>query len=415
MSLHHPILQNKIIEGSMNCIHKFGVIIILISVFQTASFMKVNAQDCNAENLISIDIQLAPILAESQVLSLAALGLDSKGAGPQIFSGTLKNETDQTLNNLYFKFRVEAATVGVLAEVEQQAAYPFSLAPQQLVYATNNDIQNEKIPGIEGDIRFDGGITFAGEEFIESLGGSTELPNDVYSIYGTISQVTNECGLTLLAEQTISVGGSSTGTVLDELSITLRTPGAEIGSNFSISNQYPQFSWEGDANVEYRVIVVSGDADQDVQTMINDAKDSPSDGPPIIPFEYLDRKVTGTSLQYPTSNAQALTEGKTYYWQVSTQVNSTTGIEEYVSDIWSFSLISPSDGSAAVAQEMSEEAELAIMALIGGEAFATLLEDGFVFEGIELENQTFSGIIGVQKLEELLQLINDGIIIVNDN
>ena len=55
------------------------------------------------------------------------------------------------------------------------------------------------------------------------------------------------------------------------------------------------------------------------------------------------------------------------------------------------------------------------MTLIGGETFATLLEDGFVFEGIELEDQTFSGIIGVQKLEELLQLINDGIIIVNDN
>ena len=127
------------------------------------------------QNLISIDIQLAPILAESQILSLAALGLDSKGAGPQMFSGTLKNETDQTLNNLYFKFRIEAATVGVIAEVEQQAAYPFSLAPQQLVYATNNDIQNEKIPGIEGDIRFDGGITFAGEEFIESLCLNIEL------------------------------------------------------------------------------------------------------------------------------------------------------------------------------------------------------------------------------------------------
>ena len=78
MSLHHPILLNKNIEGSMNCIHKLGAIIILISAFQMASFLKVNAQDCNAENLISIDIQLAPILAESQVLSLAALGLDSK-------------------------------------------------------------------------------------------------------------------------------------------------------------------------------------------------------------------------------------------------------------------------------------------------------------------------------------------------
>lgn len=120
------------------------------------------------------------------------------------------------------------------------------------------------------------------------------MPNDVYSIYGSVSQVTNECGRVILAETTVTLGGGTTGAVLDELSITLRTPGAEIGSNFSISNPYPQLSWEGDASVNYRVIVVSGDADQDVQTMINDSKGSPSDGPPITPYEYLDREVTGT-------------------------------------------------------------------------------------------------------------------------
>jgi hypothetical protein len=399
----------------MNHFKRLGAIMIIVSIWQVVPNLEAFAQNCDLQGAISIDIQLAPILSESQVLGLTALGIDNRGSGPQIFTGIMKNETDEQLNNLYFEFRIEAATIGVIAEIEQQAAYPFSLAPQQLVYGTNNDIDNEKIPGIDDDIRFNGGITVAGEDFIESLGGSTELPNDIYSIYGSVSQVTNECGRVILAEETVTVGGSSTGAVLDELSITLRTPGAEIGSNFSISNPYPQLSWEGDASVEYRVIVVSGDADQDVQTMINDSKEGESTRPLITPYEYLDVSVTGTSLQYPTAGAQALVTGQTYYWQVSTEVASTTGFEEYVSDTWAFTLIDPSDGSAVAAQEIDEETIQALIALIGTEMYTTLSEDGYLFESIELDNQSFSGVVGIQKLAEILSLINDGDIIVNDN
>ena len=399
----------------MKHIRRLGAILMILSIWQVVPNLNAYAQDCNLEDVLSIDIQLAPILEQSQVLGLTALGVDNRGSGPQLFSGTIKNETDEQLNNLYFEFRIEAATVGVIAELEQQAAYPFSLVPQQLIYATNNDIVDEAIPGIDDDIRFNGGFTVAGEDFIESLGGSTELPNDVYSIYGSVSQVTNECGRVILAETTVTLGGGTTGAVLDELSITLRTPGAEIGSNFSISNPYPQLSWEGDASVSYRVIVVSGDADQDVPTMINDSKGSPSDGPPITPYEYLDREVTGTSLQYPTANAQALVTGRTYYWQVSTEVGTLTGTEEYVSDIWSFTLIDPSDGSAVAAQEIDEDTIQALIALVGSELYTTLSEDGFLFESIELDGQTFSGVTGIQKLADILQLINDGDIIVNDN
>ena len=399
----------------MNHIKRLGAMLIIVSAWQVVPNLEAFAQECNLEGVVSIDIQLAPILAQSQVLGLTSLGVDNRGSGPQLFSGTLRNETDEPLNNLYFEFRIDAATVGTIAEVEQQAAYPFSLAPQQIVYGTNNDIVNEKIPGIDDDIRFNGGFTVAGEDFIESLGGSTELPNDVYSIYGSVSQVTNECGRVVIAEETVTLGGGSTGAVLDELSITLRTPGAEIGSNFSISNPYPQLSWEGDASVEYRVIVVSGDADQDVQTMISDVKGGAPNGPPIGNYEFLDVTVTGTSLQYPTAGAQALVTGRTYYWQVSTEVRTVNDTEEYVSDIWSFTLIDPSDGSAVAAQEIDEETIQALLALIGQELYTTLSEDGFLFESIELDSQSFSGVVGIQKLAEILQMINDGEIIVNDN
>ena len=47
--------------------------------------------------------------------------------------------------------------------IRQQAAYPFSLNPGQVVFATNNDVQNEEIPGISDIMKFDGGLTSTGE------------------------------------------------------------------------------------------------------------------------------------------------------------------------------------------------------------------------------------------------------------
>lgn len=96
-------------------------------------------------------------------------------------------------------------------------------------------------------------------------------------------------------------------------------------------------------------------------------------------------------------------------------MGTLTGTEEYVSDIWSFTLIDPSDGSAVAAQEIDEDTIQALIALVGSELYTTLSEDGFLFESIELDGQTFSGVTGIQKLADILQLINDGDIIVNDN
>ncbi len=403
----------------MKYFKRLGVMLVIASVWQVVPNLEAIAQDnCNLDGTFTLDIQLAPILEQAQVLDLISLGLDNKGSGPQVVTGTMKNETDELLGNLYFEIRIEAQQRGLLAELVQQAAYPFTLDPQQLVYGTNNDIVDEALPGIEETFRFDGGLTTEGEDFIEDLGGSTSLPADIYTIYVSVSQVTNACGRVVLDEQIVQLGGSETGAILDELSIALRTPGADLGTNFSITNPFPQMSWEGDVNTKYRVIVVSEDGDRDIQTMFDDAKGSlpqMEGGNLITPFEFLDIRVDGTSLQYPTAGAQALLTGKTYYWQVSTEVNRTGDIEEIISDIWTFTLIDPTDETSAAAQEIDEETVQALIALIGSDLFTTLAEDGFVFESIEMDNQTLSGVVGIQKLAEILEKINDGDLIVNDN
>ncbi len=154
---------------------------------------------------VTLEFSLSPILEQAQVLGLSSLGVDTEGGGPVIISGSLVNNTTERLENLYFEFDVEAASYGVLARIRQQAAYPFSLNPGQVVFATNNDIQNEEIPGISDRMKFDGGLTSTGENFVEDLSGTT-LPNDQYSFAVRIYQVTEEGRRELLANETIQLG-----------------------------------------------------------------------------------------------------------------------------------------------------------------------------------------------------------------
>ena len=364
---------------------------------------------------VTLEFSLSPVLEQAQVLGLSSLGVDTEGGGPVIISGSLVNNTTERLENLYFEFDVEAASYGVLARIRQQAAYPFSLNPGQVVFATNNDIQNEEIPGISDRMKFDGGLTSTGENFVEDLSGTT-LPNDQYSFAVRIYQVTEAGRRELLANETIQLGGNiSEGGVVDELTILLRTPGDLVGAEAAITNPIPQLSWEGDASLNYRVLVVSGNGADSPESLLESAKSSEATdmGGSLLQFEYLDQNIRGNSLQYPTNGVQALVPGQTYYWQVVTSMNTALGTNEVVSEIWEFTLVDP--GSESNVVEVDQETVQAIVQLIGQDTYNLLLETGYSFENIEIDGQVYTGIVGVQKILELIEKFQNGDLVIEEN
>lgn len=364
---------------------------------------------------VTLEFSLSPVLEQAQVLGLSSLGVDTEGGGPVIISGSLVNNTTERLENLYFEFDVEAASYGVLARIRQQAAYPFSLNPGQVVFATNNDIQNEEIPGISDRMKFDGGLTSTGENFVEDLSGTT-LPNDQYSFAVRIYQVTEEGRRELLANETIQLGGNiSEGGVVDELTILLRTPGDLVGAESAITNPIPQLSWEGNASLTYRVLVVSANGSDSPESLLESAKSSESTdkGGSLLQFEYLDQTIRGNSLQYPSSGVQALVPGQTYYWQVVTSMNTALGTNEIVSEIWEFTLIDPGTESTVV--EVDQETVQALVQLIGQDTYNVLLETGYSFENIEIDGQVYTGVVGVQKILELIEKFQNGDLVIEGN
>ena len=364
---------------------------------------------------VSLEFSLSPILEQAQVLGLSSLGVDTEGSGPVIISGSLVNNTTEPLENLYFEFDIEAASYGVLARIRQQAAYPFSLAPGQVVFATNNDIKSEEVPGISDKMKFDGGLTTTGENFIEDISGTT-LPNDQYTFSVRIYQVEADGRRVLLASDMIQLGGNaSEGGVVDELTILLRTPGDLVGAEAAITNPIPQLSWEGDASLNYRVLVVARGGSDSPESLLESAKSSEptNDGGSLLQFEYLDLNVVGNSLQYPSTGVQALVPGQTYYWQVVTSISSALGANEVVSEIWEFTLVDP--GSEANVVEVDQETVNALIQLIGQDTYNLLAESGYSFENIEIDGQVFSGIVGVQKILELIEKFQNGDVVIEGN
>lgn len=393
---------------------RFLLTLLLLILWAFVPVKMVQSQD----SPLLLEFELSPVLENAQLLSLTGLGIDAQGAGPVLLTGRLINQSSERVENLYLEFRVEASRVGLLAEFIQRQAFPFSLDPNQIVNTTNNDIQNEEIPGIEEKLDFDGGLTLAGEEFIENLSGTT-LPSDIYTFSIVIYQVTNATGRRTMAAETVVLGVGNRQSVddpvvFDEESIFLRAPGDVLGTEVSITNLFPQFSWEGDAANEFRLVVVRSNGQDTPESLLQNAYSSEpvDEGGQLLQFENLDVLVDGNTFQYPPSGAQALQYGQTYFWQLSTEIQTAIGTEIIISDIWGFRLVSPSENTGA--PEIDGDQLQALIALIGQEQFNTLTENGYAVASIEIEGVTYEGPAAINKLEELFEKITNGDIIVNN-
>lgn len=363
---------------------------------------------------INLQLEQSATLENSQVLSFSTLGLNSDGTGSVLISGFIENLGREVADNLFLEITISAARSGDLVKLISSSSQPFSLEPFQAVYVTNNDIANDRIPGVKEGLDLSGGLTPEGDEFLSNLSGTTTFPRDIYSIEVIIFRVTDATGRQDLARSVIDVGGGLLSS-FNGSEVYLKAPGDIVGGTVEITNPYPQFSWEGPNNVTYRLLVVEKDSEESPESLLQSAKSSVSTraGGSLFEFENLDILVDGTTYQYPSSGAQPLERGKTYYWRVITDIRAGGGIEEISSEIWSFTLTGVAQ--ALETAPTSQEVINAIVQLIGEDAYENLLSEGFRLSSINYDGEEFTGPAATLKLEELLQRIRDEEIILTGN
>jgi len=390
--------------------NKLPLVLIVLTLYSVVPTNFVFAQN------VSIDVEPSSILESSQVLSLTSLGINAEGNGPALVSTTIENLTGEKIDNLYLELVISAAKIGTIVEVTQNSSRPFSLNPFQILYFSNNDLANERIPGITTPITFSGGLTPEGDNFLSNLSGSASLPRDVYSLEVILFRVTDARGRENLARDVAEIGGGDSGALsFDESEIYLKSPGDVVGSLAEITNPYPQFSWEGNTGVTYRLLVVEQNGQDSPESLLQSAASSSPIGESgsLLSFENLDVIVEGTSFQFPSSGAQSLEPGKTYYWRILKTVQSSDDNEDVSSEIWSFTLKDASKVTSSL--PVSQEVEQAIVELIGQDAYQSLKERGFTIESLSYDGQEFAGPAAGIKLDELLQKIRDEDIIVAGN
>lgn len=352
---------------------------------------------------VEIELSLLPVLTETQVLSLAQLGIDTRGAGNRLFNMIIENRESNPafyneagkLGDLFLSASVRVSGVGTIIEMDTDQ--PFSLRQGQVVIANNNSLQNG-LPGVDERVRASGDLTPEGEQFINNLQGSTRLPDMLYTVSVQLWHGGKRGQGTMISESVVTLPIENLG---DDFDIVLVQPGDAIGSESEpLFNQFPVFRWDGDPRGVYRLVVVQKREGQSPESQIQVALSS---DPAIIPsrinlpfssgnlleFEMADVIVNGLAFNYPIGgNIQQLQEGETYFWQVFGILRTPTGIEYQPSEIFQFSV---GDGSVFVDEPTTiESLPDYLNGIIGDEMFNTLRQRGFRLESARLDGRQMS-------------------------
>ncbi len=347
---------------------------------------------------LAMDFEIDKTLENSQVINIQSL-LANDLQGPTLFRLLLKNQnSSEQLKDLYLRVVIDSDRIGRILEVRQVSGRPFSLDPGQQVFVNNNNSGNG-LPGIEERIAFEHDYTRRGREFYNGLKGLTSLPADRYQV--TVEIYRGSINGELLASQTDDFG---TNLVENTRGFYLLAPGDELGSETIISSRYPNFQWQGRLDIRYRLVVVESRTHESAQSLMDGAIStepieliSSSGAGSLLDYEILDILVDGSGYQYPSSGVQDLEPGTRYFWRIISQLETSDGIEERESEIWSFTMadLRKSSGDQQ-AIEISR-----ILERILGDRYEEVRQNGFSLESVEIEGQRFHSGQAVQKLREL--------------
>lgn len=364
---------------------------------------------------INLELRVSPQLTAAQTINLTSLGIDNRGRGNRMFDLIIENNSDDTRENLYIDIIISSSTIGVIAEVYTENHDPFILRPRQVVIGNNNTIQNG-LPGVE-NTNLNGRLTPAGEDFINGLGGSTRLPDAIYSVVLSIYQGQNRLnGGQLIATISEALSNQPIQNIVD---FYLIQPGGSLGTRETLNTRLPIFRWDGPQELKYRLILVE-DNGQNPQSLLQSALSTDATlglgalGGQLLEFEMIDALVSGTSFQYPPTGTPALRDGRRYFWQIFAQIQTTSGIEVRPSEIMEFSV--PAANVSKVQNFVSDDTVELIRELSPAAAneIAVMMVDGYQIVSLSIDGKEYTGPALVTFLENILDQLRSGeITIVN--
>lgn len=351
---------------------------------------------------ISLEVDVEPLLIDAQLIQVGIFTFDSGGRGERFMNMYMQNNSGSTVDGLHLNISLSSQRAGTILNYQQEASKSFSLSPGQSFFISNNDLARQRLPGVEEELRFVLDWTSSGLNFLNRLEGRRYIPSDEYTISVELFQDNSP-----VESSSITFGGQM---LESEPDVVLFTPGEFIGMNVIINNPYPEFRWEGPRDVAYRVILVEEQQGDNPETLIQNAKSTSATRiggtPGLLDFEMMDVMVDEQSLQYPLSGVQPLRDGKKYYWQVFSIIETASNQEETASEIWSFRFGSSdeSDGLANRDDELFRVLEM----IVGYDTARELQAGNYDLESIDQDGQEFYGEMAKEELILLIEKVQAG-------
>lgn len=372
-------------------------------------------QNASAQTGVDLDIILAQTLTEAQIISASGLGVNTSNgtSESELMQLIIQNTTNEPISDLYFRIFIGGAAAGPITELIQKDP-GFTLEPNVYIVASNNRLQ-DGIPTITTPVRISTGDTDNTEEFINSLNGSTTLPDDVYTVTVQIRKGSSYGDL--MAEVTRSLGAQPKQANVD---LFLLQPGADIGSDEKITSEFPIFRWDGPNSLRYRLLVVEAQGQQSPEALLQGAlasapakSDYRTATGSLLEYEMADVEVRGTSFTFPPNGLGKLKPGAKYYWQVYVQLGSASGTIEIPSTIWEFSI---TDLQNATSAEQVNTVYEQLQEVMGADLAQTLRSGGFKLVRMEKDGAPISGQQAISvEIANLIEALQSGSIKVVKN
>ena len=269
------------------------------------------------ESAVTLDLNLtAP--SNLEVFFLEDLNISGNAPSAVVFQATVSS--DLFVPDAFFIFTMRNAQ----SEILRGESNSFFLKPATL-QITNLDLTTDGSPYKLDDYDIGSDAEYIEQKLLET----GYFPSDTYFLRLELYSATN--GDSLLASDELNV------LLTNPFDIRLISPMGTPASPTTINTTTPLFTWSSSANQFLLKICEKGAEGLDPESVMQSNphyETNPAD--PLI----------GQSFSYPASGIPPLEPGRTYYWQVTSLVQTSGGMTEYPSQIGAFTLFQQVDPDA---------------------------------------------------------------------
>lgn len=313
---------------------------------------------------VNLDLQLiAP--ANVEAFFLTDLNVSGEAPSAEVFRATITSDLLATSCLLTFIMR------NMSTEIIRAESNRFNLASGTTLI-NNLDLTNAGSPYKLNNYE----VGSTAEATKQKLMQTGYFPSDTYVIRLEISQA--DAQKTLLAADEFSV------VLTNPFEIFLVLPAGDPGFPALQSGTTPLFTWKSTASQFLLKVCEQTGSGSDPESIMQSRPHYETDRSSPLPSQ---------SFLYPSSGVRPLEPGHTYYWQVTTLVQTSSGLKEYPSSIGAFTI-------AAQELDFTRQRILHALEYILGESYPAVINElsGFQPKGVLLRDGTP---ISLEEFEDL--------------